>query len=609
VTWPHFDGNPRILWKKRRDIKPESKASDDPFGYSAAVPANSHGPISRSAKAFLGGSLVLACAACAATGPKPDSIEAPQVFYTVTGEIALARREPRIAATQYAAAASLDEDPKLLARATEVTAQTLQPSLTQIVAARWMIVEPGSLDAQRAAARAALALDRISPAASLYRGVLVKSPQGTEAEFAELEAELAEIDNIYGARRLADQLAVAFPDSLAALRMQGFAALRADDPAAATKSFSSALALGSGAPDAPDGDARREIRQGLWRARILSGDAEEPLAQAQALAERDPTPANQLDYSLLLLAARKNAAAIAQLESLAHSPESGPVALHLLGLVEFQDGQLDAAGRRFTELLTLGKFVDDSFYYLGLIAERRGDLERALRLYAQVQGGENAVPALLRACRLLQANGGGAMAQELYDKLIDEEPQRAPEILAARARIFSESGDAAQALDVLDGALRQYPDSVDIRYAIASTYEDQGQIAQALRELKQVLATRPDDPAALNAYGYTLADHNRELAHARTLIERAYAASPKNPAILDSMGWVLYRQGQAAQAVPLLTAAYADDRGGDIAAHLGEVLWAVGRRPEAEQIWSEAFALEPDNRLLRETRQRLHATK
>ena len=130
-----------------------------------------------------------------------------------------------------------------------------------------------------------------------------------------------------------------------------------------------------------------------------------------------------------------------------------------------------------------------------------------------------------------------------------------------------------------------------------------------MRELKEVLKSRPDDPAAMNAYGYTLADHNRELAHARTLIERAYAAAPKNAAILDSLGWVLFRQGHGEQALPYLTAAYADDRGGDIAAHLGEVMWQLGRRADAERIWSEASETDSDNHLLNATRQRLHASK
>jgi Flp pilus assembly protein TadD len=126
--------------------------------------------------------------------------------------------------------------------------------------------------------------------------------------------------------------------------------------------------------------------------------------------------------------------------------------------------------------------------------------------------------------------------------------------------------------------------------------------------LTDLANARPDDPAALNALGYTLADHSRNLGRARELIERAYAAAPKNAAILDSLGWVLFRQGHSAEAETYLRAAYADDRGGDIAAHLGEVLWQMGRTDDAERIWSEASAADANNRLLKATRQRFHGT-
>jgi tetratricopeptide (TPR) repeat protein len=148
---------------------------------------------------------------------------------------------------------------------------------------------------------------------------------------------------------------------------------------------------------------------------------------------------------------------------------------------------------------------------------------------------------------------------------------------------------------------------VDLRYAEASIYEETGRVPDALHELTALVNARPDDPAALNALGYTLADHSRQLARARELIERAYAAAPKNAAILDSLGWVLFRQGHSAEAETYLSAAYADDRGGDIAAHLGEVLWRLGRPADAERIWAEAGAIDRDNRLLKATRQRFHA--
>jgi len=164
------------------------------------------------------------------------------------------------------------------------------------------------------------------------------------------------------------------------------------------------------------------------------------------------------------------------------------------------------------------------------------------------------------------------------------------------------------AMGVLDGAEDQYPDNVDLHYARATMAEERGLTSAALRELKAVVALRPDDPAALNAYGYTLADHNRHLRVARKLIEEAHAAAPRSAAILDSLGWVLYRQGHGEEALSYLNAAFADDHGGDIGAHLGEVLWHLGRRDEAERVWTDAARSDADTTLLKATRQRLHAS-
>src|SRR5271168_1193840 len=550
---------------RHRQIKDESTASGYSFRYSAAVFS-----LSILTRASLGLAM-LACGACAGALGKSDDKPAPQAFYTVTGEIALARGEPRVAALQYAAAAAAETDPKFLKRATEVTAATLQPTLTVAVASRWIHLDPYSLDARRAAARAALALYKVDQAAVHYQFILLNSPAGTDGEFADLEMDLSADENIFAARQVADRLASSFPTSPAALRMQGICALRADDPAAALKSLQGALTIDAGA-DEPARQARRELAQSLARARIMAGDVDEPLKSAQAQLSGEATPANRFDYAALLMTAQRYQGATEQLEILARDPDSKPVALRLLGLIEFEQGHLDVAAAKFRQLLRTGKFLDDGFYYLGVIADRHDDPDRALRSYAQVQSGENVVPALLRSAALLQKNGAPGAADELLDRLIEDEPQRAPEILTARARMYARSRDLPRAFTVLSTGVMQYPDSVELRYATASVYEEQGEIAAALRELTQILKARPNDPAALNALGFTLADHSKDLSRAHKLIERAHAAAPGNAAILDSLGWVLYRQGRTAEALPYLTAAYSDDHGGDIAAQLGEVL-------------------------------------
>jgi tetratricopeptide (TPR) repeat protein len=426
---------------------------------------------------------------------------------------------------------------------------------------------------------------------------------GIDGEFADLETDLGADENVFGAHQLADRLASYFPSSSSALRIQGIAALRADDPQAAVHSLRGALAIDSANASQPK---HKELAQTLLRARILAGEVEEPLRVAQAQLEAEDSPTNRFNYIALLMTAQRLQDAAEQLEILARNPESTAVALRLMGLLEFQQGHFEVASAKFRQLLRTGKFQDDAFYYLALIADRNGDSERALRFYAQVQNGENVVPALLRAATLLHTHGAPSAAEELLDRLIEDEPHRAPEILTARARMYARSSDLPKAFAVLERGATEYPDSMELHYATASVYEEQGRVTAALRELTLVVKARPNDPAALNALGFTLADHAKELARARKLIERAHAAAPKNAAILDSLGWVLFRQGRAFEALPYLSAAYSDDHDGDIAAHLGEVLWQTGQQDEAQRIWSEASALDAENHLLKSTRHRLN---
>jgi tetratricopeptide (TPR) repeat protein len=374
----------------------------------------------------------------------------------------------------------------------------------------------------------------------------------------------------------------------------------------ADKHDAGAVAAGDSGADAAS-EARHELSQALLRARVLTGDADAALAEFRRELERDDTPANRLDYAFLLLAAQRDAPAHAALAALAEDSKTRPVALRVLGLVELREGNLDASAKRFSELLVTGRFVDDAFFYLGVIAERQNDAEKALHLYARVQDGENSVPSLLRAAAILHGRGAAPAADGLLDQLIKDDPGRAPEVWSARARMYADAGDMPQAFAAYDQGILQYPDSAALRFARAATYDEQGRTREALTELQALAAARPDDPAALNALGYTLADHARQLSRARALIARAYAAAPYNSAFRDSLGWVLYRQGRAADALPYLSAAYADDHNGEIAAHLGEVLWQLGKKTEAEQVWAAADKVDADNHSLKATRLRLHA--
>ena len=134
-------------------------------------------------------------------------------------------------------------------------------------------------------------------------------------------------------------------------------------------------------------------------------------------------------------------------------------------------------------------------------------------------------------------------------------------------------------LTLLSSALEKHPKHPAIEYDRAVILERAGRVKESVEVLERLLQERPDDPVLMNALGYTLADHNMDLSRADGLIHKALLLTPDSPAVLDSLGWVRYREGDAKGAVPQLEHAYSLEHDADIAAHWGEVLWASGTAP------------------------------
>ncbi|MEQ1668259.1 MAG: tetratricopeptide repeat protein, partial [Sulfuriferula sp.] len=105
----------------------------------------------------------------------------------------------------------------------------------------------------------------------------------------------------------------------------------------------------------------------------------------------------------------------------------------------------------------------------------------------------------------------------------------------------------------------------------------------------------PNHAHALNALGYTWADHNMRLPEALVMLQQALKLSPDDAFVLDSMGWLQYRLGHLDAAVDYLQRAYQRRADPEIAAHLGEVMWAQGRYEQAQAVWQGALKSAPDN--------------
>ncbi|MFN2166353.1 MAG: tetratricopeptide repeat protein, partial [Anaerolineae bacterium] len=273
--------------------------------------------------------------------------------------------------------------------------------------------------------------------------------------------------------------------------------------------------------------------------------------------------------------------------------------------LEFSEGNMDDARRHFMALMATGRFPDDAVFYLGSIAEQEGDLHEAVRMYSRVSGGQHLVTAQVRLALLMYRMGRPQLALQHLEEFGRLNPRAEVELSTARAELLARMGDTDAALQAYDELIAAHPEADEALYARALLYERLDRVDEALADMRELLRRRPDDPTFLNALGYTLADRTERYDEAYDLVRRAYEQAPDSPAVVDSMGWVLFRLGRHEEALEYLRRAWDLERDPEIAAHLGEVLWDMGRADEARDVWTDAIVDFPDSEVLRETMRRL----
>jgi len=251
--------------------------------------------------------------------------------------------------------------------------------------------------------------------------------------------------------------------------------------------------------------------------------------------------------------------------------------------------------------------AEEKSFYQAQAAEALGFDQQAITLYGQVSSGDRALAASIRRAELMAQLGDVVGARRALAELRLQANELAiEESWLAEARILRETGARDQAFQLLDEAVEQLPGSVPILYTRALLAAEIGWIDVAEKDLREIIARQPENAAALNALGYTLADQTERYEEAEALIRQAYILQPHEASIVDSMGWVAFRQGRLDEAEEFLRRAWKLEQNPEIAAHLGEVLWVSGKKEEAVKVWRDAQALDAENAVLLETLERLH---
>jgi len=521
---------------------------------------------------------------------RPEEILPRTVFGVLLGELALQRGKFDIALGAYVDLARRTSDPRVLERAVELAIHSQQHELTLELSRKWLLVEPESAKAQQGLLSALIQLNRTDELGEQLARVLERDKSRLPDSLMTLNRILARQTDRQASARLVEKLAAPYAHLPEAQYAIGLAALSSGDQAKARMASAKALEL------RPDWE-----RGALLRAQVLlkESNADARLFLEEFIAANPLADDARLSLARVYLSEKKEKEARAEFERVLERYPTSPEALYPAAMLALKENDL-AAGRRYLERLLAGQYQDRStlHYFLGQIEEEDKRTEAALMHYRQVTAGDQYLAARLRAAQLLVNNGeNDAGIQILRDSQVFT-PEEKAQLAMAESILLRDAKRYQEAYDRLARELQLQPENTKLLYDTAMAAERLGKLDVMERHLKKLIALDPKHAHALNALGYTLADHNKRLDEAYQLIRRALELAPNDPFIMDSLGWVQYRQGKLREALTTLEAAYKLRADPEIAAHLGEVLWRLDRRDEARKLWQDAAARHPDNEAL-----------
>jgi Tfp pilus assembly protein PilF len=433
----------------------------------------------------------------------------------------------------------------------------------------------------------------------MHLDALRKTARGDGQEgFGTVNALLGHVDDKKVVLQVMEQLQSLYPQSQFALYYYALAALEADYHEQALKAIKTAL------------DRNPQWGQAyLLRARIMmamenTDAALESLAEAVTALPQDRRLRN--GYARLLVNVEQLEEARKQFQILSEQDPKDGNSFFALGLLAAEAQHFDEAVAFYRKALQFGVQAADVFYELGKVEELRNNYQKAKDWYVRVASDDRYLSAQVRAGMMLAKLGNLPAMSAHFVKLRRDNPQSAVPLYISEAEILREEGRGEAAFNLLSGALDQNPNDEDLLYSRSLAAESIDRLEVAERDLRTLIEADPENGQALNALGYTLADRTDRYQEALDYLQRALALLPDDAAVLDSMGWVLYRLGRYEESLNYLRRAYEASADEEIAAHLSEVLWIMDKQTEAREIWQRAMEKEPKSEYLLEVKERLN---
>lgn len=525
------------------------------------------------------------------------AIDPDVMFMLLAAEIAGQREQYDVALEGYMEAAKRVNDPRFAERAAVIAMYMKDSPKTQEAVSLWLKQDAKNLTARKIAALSALRSGDKQAAVEHLSILLKTEPANFENTLLELSSVLqkeGKLDVVYDTLTA---LSLQQPNQAVIYFVQSLLAMQVKNGALAEQQIQKALRI------QPDWDKALILQAQIA---MLSGDtnkAKTAIKNASLKYPNNEKIKKLLAQVLIKTENYKEAGEIYQ-QLIAANPKDTDSKL-TLGLVYLQLNQDNQAEDIFNQLLEQPDLANQANFYLGKIEEKRGATDKALVWFDKVTEGDFAFDAAIEAVTLLAKDQQFDAANARLSTLANRFPKQKLRILLIQAETYSQQKQYQKAFDLLTTALAEQPDQQELLYTRALIAEHLNKKEVLEKDLKQILAKDPDNVEALNALGYSLLDDPKRYAEAEIYLQKAFKLRPEEAVIMDSYGWLQFKMGRTEVALGYLQRAYAKQQENEIAAHIAEVLWALGRKEEAKKLFDKVIKDAPEDEYLLDFQQRI----
>lgn len=526
-------------------------------------------------------------------GAAPSTELTPEILYQfMFAEVAGARGQLPLSVAAYLDLARNTRDPRIAKRAAEVALAGRQYDAAIAATRIWAEQEPNSAGAQQMMVTLAAAFGRLDE-------VVLHLSRSLELDRENVPTALMRLNRLLG--RIQDKAAVykvVVDATEPYLQLPEAHFARAQAAYAAKEMAQAQASLEVALGQRPDWEFAV-----LFKALMAQAQPTEVIAILQPFVRANPESMDaRLALARALVVERRFEEALSEFKVVLARQPANPDVIYAVGLLSMQMRDFELAEIQFKRLVDTN-YAEANLVrtYLAQMAEEKKDFKSAAEWYASVTPGTHYMPAQARAAQLTARQGDFDGARAILQKARPADEAAQVQLIVAEGALLREANRNEEAYRFLDKSLQGRPNEPELLYETALAADRIGKFDVAEQLWQKLIKVKPDHAHAYNALGYSLTERGVRLEEAQQLIDKALALLPDDPFILDSKGWVQFRLGDKQAALATLQKAFSKRPDPEIAAHLGEVLWALGRQDDARKVWSEAARQSPGNQALADT--------